>query len=166
MRCAASATGVRDGGSRGIGLRSHHAGHLPAPFQRPDGVYVDPRLPQPANPTIGMIAIRAALQKLGQPYVWAAGGPSTFDCSGLTQWAYAHAGIHLIHFTGSQWNEGRLLKPRQILPGDLVLFAHRHGPIHHVGIYLGAGWMVNAPFTSQYVSVVRVPSGVAGVVRP
>jgi cell wall-associated NlpC family hydrolase len=139
---------------------------LPAPFQRRDGVYIDPRLPRPTNPTIGMIAIRAALQKLGQPYVWAAGGPSTFDCSGLTQWAYARAGIHLIHFTGSQWNEGRLLKPRQILPGDLVLFAHRHGPIHHVGIYLGAGWMVNAPFTSQYVSVTRVSSGVAGVVRP
>jgi cell wall-associated NlpC family hydrolase len=157
---------VRAGRSGGIGLRAHHGGNLPAPFQRPDGVYVDPRLPTPADPTIGMIAIRAALQKLGQPYVWAAGGPSTFDCSGLTQWAYAHAGIHLIHYTGSQWNEGRLLKPRQILPGDLVLFAHRHGPIHHVGIYLGAGWMVNAPFTSQYVSVVRVPLGVAGVVRP
>lgn len=157
---------VAAGASGGIGIHAHHGGHVPAPFQRPDGVYVEPRLPRPANPTISMVAIRAALKKLGQPYVWAAGGPSTFDCSGLVQWAYAHAGIHLTHFTGTQWNQGRLIKPRDILPGDLVLFAQRGLGIHHVGIYLGAGWMVNAPFTSQYVDVVPVPSGVAGVIRP
>jgi cell wall-associated NlpC family hydrolase len=116
-----------------------------------------------------MVALRSALQKLGQPYVWAAAGPSTFDCSGLTLWAYAHAGIHLTHFTGSQYNEGRLLKPKQVLPGDLILFDHLIGGrevIHHVGMYLGAGWMVNAPYTGQYVNVVRVPGSIAGIVRP
>jgi cell wall-associated NlpC family hydrolase len=116
-----------------------------------------------------MVAIWAGLQKLGQPYVWAAAGPSTFDCSGLVQWAYARAGLRFTHFSGAQWNEGRLIKPKQILPGDLLLFDHRIGGrqvIHHVAIYLGAGWMLNAPFTSQYVNVVPVPSGVAGAVRP
>src|SRR6202042_780714 len=104
-------------------------------------------------------ALREALSKLGQPYVWAAGGPNTFDCSGLMQWAYAHAGRWLTHFSGDQWNEGRLIPPRDILPGDLILFEYRHSTtIHHVGMYLGAGWMVNAPFTGQYVDVVQVPS--------
>jgi cell wall-associated NlpC family hydrolase len=158
-----------DRGSRGIGVHARHGGSVAAPYQRPDGVYVAPRLPSPADPTVGMVALRAALQKLGSPYVWAGGGPGTFDCSGLVQWAYAKAGRRFTHFTGSQWNEARLIKPRQILPGDLILFEHRVGHrqvIHHVGIYLGAGWMVNAPFTGQYVDVLPVWKHVAGVVRP
>jgi cell wall-associated NlpC family hydrolase len=158
---------LRDSGSAGLGVHRDHGGAHPAPFERADGVFVDPRLAPLTKPTVGMVALRAALQKLGQPYVWAAAGPSTFDCSGLTQWAYAHAGVRLAHFTGDQWNEGRLIPPRDILPGDLILFEYSHSTtIHHVGMYLGAGWMVNAPFTGQYVDVVPVPSDVAGVVRP
>jgi cell wall-associated NlpC family hydrolase len=158
---------VPDHGSGGIGTHATHGGSTPAPFRPVDGVYVDPQLDQPTNPTVGMVALRTALSRLGQPYVWAAGGPRTFDCSGLTQWAYAHAGVRLTHYTVSQWNEARLLKPRQILPGDLILFEHVATKyLHHVGIYLGAGWMLNAPYTGQYVSVTRVPFGVAGVVRP
>jgi cell wall-associated NlpC family hydrolase len=156
-------------GSTGLGTHRPHGGSYPAPFRVRDGVYVQPRLPEPTTPTIGMVALRSALQKIGLPYVWAAAGPSTFDCSGLVQWAYAHAGIRLIHFTGSQYQEGRLLKPKQILPGDLILFDHlvgHHHDIHHVGIYLGAGWMVNAPYTGQYVNVVPVPGSIAGIVRP
>jgi cell wall-associated NlpC family hydrolase len=160
---------VPDSGSAGVGVHAHHGGNVAAPFLRPDGVYVYPHLAMPENPTVGMVALRAALLKLGSPYVWAAGGPSTFDCSGLVQWAYAHAGRHFTHFSGAQWNEARLISPRDILPGDLILFDHlvnHHEVIHHVGLYLGAGWMLNAPFTGQYVNVVRVSSGVAGVVRP
>jgi cell wall-associated NlpC family hydrolase len=161
--------GLSFAGSTGIGTHRRHGGSLPARFQPADGVYVDPQLPKVSDPTISMVALRAALAKLGQPYVWAAAGPNTFDCSGLVQWAYAHAGLALTHFSGAQWNEGRLIPARDILPGDLVLFDHLvndHETIHHVGMYLGAGWMVNAPYTGQYVDVVRVPSGVAGVVRP
>jgi cell wall-associated NlpC family hydrolase len=160
---------LADRGAAGFGIHRLHAGAHPAKFQAPDGVFVDPRLPAPAHPTISMVALRAALSKLGQPYVWAAAGPSTFDCSGLTQWAYAHAGIPLAHYTGDQWNEGAKISPRDILPGDLILFESPVGGrevIHHVGLYLGAGWMLNAPYTGQYVDVVPVPSGVAGVVRP
>jgi enoyl-CoA hydratase len=153
---------VPDRGSGGIGVHRRHGGSAPAVFQKPDGVYVDPHLARPRDSTVGMVALRAALKKLGQPYIWAAAGPSTFDCSGLVQWAYAHAGIRLTHFSGSQWNEGRLISPRDILPGDLILFDHlidHHEVIHHVGLYLGAGWMVNAPFTGQYVDIVRITSG-------
>ena len=110
-----------------------------------------------------MVAVRSALKELGQPYVWAAAGPTTFDCSGLVQWAYAHAGLSLAAFTGYEWNEGRMIPGRDILPGDLILFGD---PTFHVGMYLGAGWMVNAPYTSQYVNVVPVPGRVAGVIRP
>jgi cell wall-associated NlpC family hydrolase len=150
-------------------LHRLHGGAHPAAYQRPDGVYVDPTLPSLTAPTIGEMALRTALGKLGQPYVWAAAGPSTFDCSGLTQWAYAHAGVGLAHFTGDQWNEGEKIPGRDILPGDLILFEYPVGHrevIHHVAMYLGADWMLNAPYTGQYVDVVPVPSGVAGIIRP
>jgi len=149
--------------STGIGIRTTFRRARPAPFQHADGVYVDPTIPRPTRPTVAAVALRAALKKLGHPYVWAAAGPETFDCSGLVRWAYGRAGIVLTHYTGSQWNEGRLIPPRAALPGDLVLVGRS---LHHVGIYLGAGWMLNAPFTGHYVDVVPVPRHIAGVVRP
>jgi cell wall-associated NlpC family hydrolase len=152
-----------DAGSIGIGHNRTHGGATPASFQEPDGVLVDPVLQPVQHATIGMVALRSALQNLGQPYVWGGAGPSTFDCSGLVQWAYAHAGLWLTHYTGDQWNESRRIPARDILPGDLVLFGHT---IHHVGMYLAAGWMLNAPYTGQYVNVVPVPGHVTGVVRP
>lgn len=155
---------VHVGTSSGLGMHRKHDHVMPAPRQQPDGVYVDPVLPPlPSDPSIAMVAIRAAMTKLGQPYVWAAAGPDTFDCSGLVRWAFGKAGLPLLHFTGFQWNEGRLVAPRDVLPGDLVLF---YRDVSHVGIYLGAGWMVNAPFTGQYVNVVPVHGRVAGIVRP
>ena len=154
---------IPDGGSTGLGHNRKHEGATPAPFQQPDGMYVDPDL-QPARPaTIGLVALRAALKELGQPYVWGGAGPFTFDCSGLVQWAYAHAGVRLSHHAADQWNEGRLIPGKDILPGDLIMFGR---PIFHVGMYLGAGWMLNAPYTGQWVNVVPVPNRVTGVIRP
>jgi hypothetical protein len=162
LRMFRHAVGV--GTSRGLGMHHRHDHVMPAPRQRRDGVYVDPVLPPlPSDPSIAMVAIRAAMSRLGQPYVWAAAGPNTFDCSGLVRWAYGKAGLRLLHYTGFQWDEGRLVPPRDVLPGDLVLF---YKDLSHVGIYLGAGWMVNAPFTGQYVNVVPVHGKVAGIVRP
>ena len=154
---------VSVGSSGGIGAHTMFGHARPAPFQQADGVYVDPHVPLPTHPTVAAVAIRTALKKLGHPYVWAAAGPETFDCSGLVRYAYGRAGIRLTHYTGTQWNEGRLIRPRDALPGDLVLVGRT---LHHVGIYLGAGWMVNAPFTGHYVDVVPVPAHVAGLVRP
>lgn len=152
------------GTSPGLGMHHRHDHVMPAPRQRKDGVYVDPSLPPlPNHPSIAMVAIRAAMTKLGQPYVWAAAGPDTFDCSGLVRWSFGKAGLDLLHYTGFQWNEGRLVPPRDVLPGDLVLF---YKDLSHVGIYLGSGWMINAPFTGQYVDVVPVHGRVAGIVRP
>jgi cell wall-associated NlpC family hydrolase len=151
------------GTSTGLGMRTVFRRSRPAPFQHADGIYVDPTIPQPTRPTVAAVALRFALKKLGHPYVWAAAGPDTFDCSGLVRWAYGRAGVVLTHYTGSQWNESRLIPARAALPGDLILVG---GSLHHVGMYLGAGWMLNAPFTGHYVDVVPVPRHIAGVVRP
>lgn len=96
------------------------------------------------------VALRAALGKRGRPYVWGASGPSSFDCSGLTMWAYKQAGVNLPHFTGAQYNAGRHVSRSQLHPGDLVFFYADH---HHVGMYVGAGKMVDAPHTGDVVKV-------------
>jgi cell wall-associated NlpC family hydrolase len=151
------------GTSSGLGMHTVFRRSRPAPFQHSDGVYVDPTIPRPTRPTVAAVALRMALKKHGHPNVWAAAGPDTNYCSGLVRWAYGRAGVVLTHYTGSQWNESRLIRPRAALPGDLVLVGRS---LHHVGMYLGAGWMLNAPFTGHYVDVVPVPRHIAGVVRP
>ena len=94
-----------------------------------------------------------ALAQLGRPYVWDAAGPTTYDCSGLTLWAWGHAGIGLPHSAASQALAGVRVTPNQLLPGDLILFG---AALHHVGIYLGAGFMIDAPETGEYVTIQRV----------
>jgi peptidoglycan DL-endopeptidase CwlO len=119
---------------------------------------------QPTGDSIGVQALRYALTKVGDPYVWGAAGPSAFDCSGLVMWAYAQVGISLEHFTGFQWNEGVHIPRSQLRPGDLVFF---FPDIGHVGLYVGNGMMVDAPtfgqpvqvqpvFWSAYVGAVRI----------
>jgi cell wall-associated NlpC family hydrolase len=123
-----------------------------------NGRTVHPALPgYPAGYTRlrAEVAIDAALAHLGDPYVWAASGASTFDCSGLTQWAYAKAGVSLTHYTGNQAVQGVRVQANQLLPGDLVLFG---GDLHHVGMYLGAGYMLDAPYTGAYVRIDQVSS--------
>jgi cell wall-associated NlpC family hydrolase len=101
-------------------------------------------------------AVHVAEAQIGKPYVWAAAGPSSFDCSGLTMYAYAQEGVHLDHFTGDQWNEGVHLSQSQLRPGDLVFFAYdtsNPATIHHVGMYIGNGEMVQAPETGEDVQI-------------
>jgi cell wall-associated NlpC family hydrolase len=87
-------------------------------------------------------ALREAMTRIGDAYVWGAAGPSTFDCSGLVVWAYAQLGVSLPHFTGDQWNSGVHVSRAQLRPGDLVFF---YSGISHVGIYVGNGFMLDAP---------------------
>ncbi|MFI2384241.1 NlpC/P60 family protein [Micromonospora sediminicola] len=109
-------------------------------------------------------AIKTACAQVGDPYVWGATGPNSFDCSGLTQYAYKAAGISLTHFTGAQWNEGRKISASEARPGDLVFF---FSDLHHVGIYLGNGLMVHAPRTGKPVQVGKLQyMPVAGYRRP
>ncbi|GAA1292973.1 hypothetical protein Psi02_50780 [Planotetraspora silvatica] len=115
-------------------------------------------------------AAQWALKQLGKPYVWAADGPSSFDCSGLTMRAWQRAGISLDHWTGTQWSSGPHVPVRNLRSGDLVFYGQltRYpGTIHHVGIYIGRGLMVHAPQTGD---VVRISSiwrrDLVGATRP
>jgi cell wall-associated NlpC family hydrolase len=99
-------------------------------------------------------ALASAESQIGKPYVWAAAGPNSYDCSGLVMWAYAQHGVQLDHWTGDQWNEGAHVSRAQLRPGDLVFFAYNTSDpatIHHVGMYVGNGQMVDAPYTGVNV---------------
>ncbi|WP_131784591.1 NlpC/P60 family protein [Protofrankia symbiont of Coriaria ruscifolia] len=110
------------------------------------------------------VAVAQARAQLGKPYVWGAAGPDAFDCSGLTQWVWAKAGVALSHFTGAQWNEGRRIPRDELMPGDLVFFGE---DLHHVGIYIGGGNMIDAPRTGTVIRVEPVWwTTYAGAVRP
>ena len=101
-----------------------------------------PNVDIPTANTVGAQALRAAISKEGDPYVWGAAGPSAFDCSGLVVWAYAQEGISLPHYTGDLWNSGMHVARNDLEPGDLVFF---FPDISHVGIYVGDGLMIDAP---------------------
>ncbi|MEV4803591.1 C40 family peptidase [Nonomuraea sp. NPDC049421] len=115
------------------------------------------------------VALRAAVSKLGRPYVWGAEGPDTFDCSGLVQWAFAQAGVRMPRVTHQQWVTGPQVPYAQAQPGDLLFW--RNDPtnpayISHVAIYWGNGKMLHAPRTGDVVKIVPVSTrNLAGVVR-
>lgn len=107
-------------------------------------------LPIPPAGTLGEKAVQIAEGELGVPYVWGGASPAGFDCSGLTMWVYAQLGIHLDHYTGSQWNAGPHVPRDQLEPGDLVFFEPGIG---HVGMYIGNGLFIEAPHTGGVVQI-------------
>lgn len=102
-------------------------------------------------------AIRFAMQQVGEPYVWAGAGPDVWDCSGLTMRAWGAAGRGLPHFSGAQYATSVPIALADAKRGDL-LFWSRGGPgsIYHVALYLGDGWMIEAPRPGKNVQVVSV----------
>ena len=86
-------------------------------------------------------AIRFAEEELGKPYMYGGGGPDDFDCSGLTAWAWGHAGHPLPHSSEAQYYDTTHVSVANLEPGDLVFYGM---PPHHVGIYVGGGEMINA----------------------
>jgi peptidoglycan DL-endopeptidase CwlO len=115
-------------------------------------------------------AIAAARSRIGVPYVWGATGPNSFDCSGLTQWSYAHAGVALPRTAAAQWNAGPHPALTDLQPGDLLFFAlNTSDPatIHHVTMYIGQGLMLAAPHTGENVQIQPVyMTGFIGAMRP
>ncbi|MFE4049906.1 NlpC/P60 family protein [Streptomyces sp. YIM B13518] len=87
-------------------------------------------------------AVAAARSALGKPYVWGADGPSSFDCSGLTQWSYAQAGVALPRTSQAQRYAGRQVPLSEARPGDLVVY---RSDASHVGMYMGNGQVIHAP---------------------
>jgi cell wall-associated NlpC family hydrolase len=128
-------------------------------------------LAQGASAGQGNIAADWALTQLGKPYQWGGAGPDTYDCSGLTMDAWAHAGVTLLHWTGYQWPSGPHIPIDQLRRGDLLFFATDTADpatIHHVGIYIGHGLMVDAPYTGVDVRIDSIyqPGGLIGATRP
>ena len=106
--------------------------------------------------------LRAALSRVGLPYVWGAAGPNAFDCSGLVQWSFAQAGVVMPRVAADQARTGPSVTVSQLTPGDL-LFYHTDptapGYISHVAIYLGNGKMIQAPQPGMNVEIVPVDLG-------
>ncbi|MHC3473351.1 C40 family peptidase [Streptomyces sp. 7R007] len=98
-------------------------------------------------------ALAAARSALGKPYVWGANGPSGFDCSGLMQWSYAHAGVHLPRTSQAQRFAGRQVPLSQAQPGDLVTY---RSDASHVAMYVGNGQVIHAPYPGAPVRYDRV----------
>ena len=124
-----------------------------------------------AAPTAALDAmLSAAMSRRGLPYVYGAAGPASFDCSGLVQWSFAQAGITMPRTAAEQALAGPAVPVSQLQPGDL-LFYHTDptapGYISHVGIYLGNGWMIQAPQPGMDVEVVPAYFGTefAGAIR-
>jgi cell wall-associated NlpC family hydrolase len=119
----------------------------------------------------GDIAANWAMSQIGKPYQWGAAGPDTYDCSGLAMDAWAQAGIRLGHWTGWQWPSGPHVPIGELQRGDLVFFATDTADpstIHHVGIYIGGGMMVDAPYTGAFVRIDSIYgfAGLIGATRP
>lgn len=118
-----------------------------------------PTTASPANRSRTAASVLAYAQsQLSKPYIWGASGPDGFDCSGLTQRAYEAAGIGLPRTSEQQWLSAPQIPASRLAPGDLVFFNPGQDGVPgpgHVGIYVGAGMMINAPNPS---SVVRYDS--------
>ncbi|MBV9822976.1 MAG: C40 family peptidase [Actinobacteria bacterium] len=95
-------------------------------------------------------AIAEARAQLGKPYQYGASGPNSFDCSGLTAWAWRAAGVSLPHSAASQQGMGTPVSRENLQPGDLVFFG---SPAYHVGIYVGDGMMIHAPTSGDVVKM-------------
>lgn len=134
--------------------------HSAAPRWEPQLVAaVQPRLPNGAvaipgpGSAAGAIAVRSALTRLGDPYVWAAAGPHAFDCSGLVVWAFEQAGVLLPHSSQSLAAGGQPVSVNQMRPGDVITY---YSDASHVGLYVGNGKMVHASTYGVPVAVAPV----------
>lgn len=98
-------------------------------------------------------AVALALSKVGSPYRWGATGPSSFDCSGLVNWAFEQAGIEVPRTSRALSQSGTPVSRDELQPGDLVFF---YSPVSHVGIYIGDGQMVHASTSGKPVAVASI----------
>ena len=109
------------------------AAPAPAPAQAPAAA--------PAASSSGQAIVDAVRSKVGAPYAWGATGPSAFDCSGLTTWAYQQVGKSIPRTSQAQAAQGQQIPLDQLQPGDIIAY---YGGATHVGIYAGNGMIIDA----------------------
>lgn len=109
-------------------------------------------------------AVDIALAQVGKNYVWGTSGPNTFDCSGLTSYAYRQVGINISRSAEEQFRSaGRRVSKAELRPGDLVFY---YSPVSHVGLYIGGGKIVDAANPRRGVRTIGLDSmPFAGAVR-
>jgi len=125
---------------------------------------------------VAATAITFAATNLGAPYRWGGTGPGGFDCSGLTLQAYKAAGVALPRVAQDQFDTGPGVPPgAPWQPGDLIFFGSGPGGVSHVGLYIGGGDMIDAPYTGAFVRIDATPTApgtafgadvVVGATRP
>ncbi|MGC4112808.1 MAG: C40 family peptidase [Nocardioides sp.] len=117
--------------------------------------------PAPAGGAARAIAFARA--QIGEPYVWAAAGPNSWDCSGLTMGAWRAGGISLPHYSVAQYAESTPISSSSLRPGDLVFWGSSSSPssIYHVALYIGNGMIIQAPHTGANVDEVSMYSWTA-----
>jgi cell wall-associated NlpC family hydrolase len=109
-------------------------------------------------------AVKFAHDQIGKPYKWAAAGPDSYDCSGLTMAAWKQGGVTLPHNSAEQYSAVAHISRSQLRPGDLVFY---YTPIHHVAIYIGGGYVIEAPQVGEDVKIASVDLGpIHGYGRP
>lgn len=135
---------------------------LPEGIELPAGIAQAAPAAQPApvefaapEVSAGQKIVDAATTRVGSPYVWGATGPNSFDCSGLTSWAYQQAGISIPRTSQAQIGGGTQVAKSDLQPGDIVAF---YSGATHVGIYAGNGQVVHAPYSGTSVSYAPLDS--------
>jgi cell wall-associated NlpC family hydrolase len=134
----------------------------PAPSAPPDGS-------SQGTASGAQAAVAYARAQIGKPYQWAADGPSSFDCSGLTMRAWEQGGVALPHHSVSQYRQAQKVPVTGLQPGDLVFFASGsdYRSIYHVGLFIGNGQMIEAPYTGEDVRIASIwRSSLFGAARP
>jgi cell wall-associated NlpC family hydrolase len=127
------------------------------PAQQPEEPAEDPA-PQPDPPPAPSggadAAIAFARAQLGEPYVWGADGPDSWDCSGLTMGAWGAGGKYLPHYSVAQYQQSTPISASSLRPGDLVFWgsSSSSSSIFHVALYIGGGQIIHAPRTGRPVS--------------
>lgn len=132
-------------------ISANQAKELLVAAQQREGI-VGFAIAPPVDPR-ALVAIQFALAQQGKPYLWGGNGPAAFDCSGLIQQAFLRAGVTLPRVASDQQAYTIPVSEEDAKPGDLVFFGT---PAHHVGMYLGNGIMINAPYTGTVVRLDQV----------
>jgi cell wall-associated NlpC family hydrolase len=123
-------------------VKEYGRASTPRPKHEPTAPYIPGR---------GGVIVAFAYAQLGKPYVWAAAGPRSYDCSGLVLAAYALVGIHLEHAVVLIWPASQHIRRDQLEPGDLVFY--ESSSLHHIAIYIGGGRVIHAPTFGDHVKI-------------
>jgi peptidoglycan DL-endopeptidase CwlO len=150
----ASLQQLANGGSQGNG-----ASRVPSSDVGGDAI---PDLPAPSPRAASAIAYAEA--QLGKPYQYAASGPNTYDCSGLTMMAWAAAGVSMPHYSGAQFAMFPHVPLDQLEPGDLLFWGP--GGSEHVAMYIGGGLQIAATHTGDFVRIQPIGNDPVGAARP